>query len=140
MIRSTCLFGLLALLSACSGIPPANPVDVQLLLRTSNAWDGSPYTHYPSGPPELSVLKIRIAADTALAWHRHPIPNAGYVLNGELTVETPEGRQVQVRAGDALAEIADGVHRGRAGSQGAELIVFYAGSPGQALSEIQPTD
>lgn len=137
MIRLFCIFGLLTLLSACSSTSPSTPVDAQVLLRASNAWDGSPYTRYATGQPELSLLKIRIAADTTLDWHRHPAPNAGYLLKGDLTVETREGRQIHLRAGDTLAEVVDRVHRGRSGSQGAELIVFYAGTPGQALSEVE---
>lgn len=138
MIRHLFLLSLLALLGACTSLPPANPVESQVLLRASNAWDGSPYPDYPAGRPELSVLKIRVAPNTSLDWHRHPAPNTGYLLAGDLRVETREGREVHVRAGEALAEVVDVVHRGHAGSDGAELVVFYAGIPGMPLAEKEP--
>lgn len=136
MIKRLFLVGSLALIGACSSAPATKPVDAQLLLRTTTAWDGSPYTDYPAGSPELSLLKIRIAPGTSLDWHSHPAPNAGYLLAGELRVETRDGREKRLRAGEALAEVTGVVHRGHAGSRGAELVVFYAGSPGLPLSEI----
>ncbi|MHA6197801.1 gamma subclass chorismate mutase AroQ [Pseudomonas wadenswilerensis] len=138
MIRPLSLLCLLAFLSACTRLPSSAPVESQVLLRTSNAWDGSPYPDYPDGRPELSLLKIRIAPHTSLDWHRHPTPNAGYLLAGDLHVETREGREIQLRAGQALAEVVNVVHRGHAGSDGAELVVFYAGSPGVPLAEKEP--
>lgn len=135
MIRRLSLIGLLALLGACSTTPAISTTETQVLLRTSTAWDGSPYPAYPAGPAELSLLKIHIAPDTTLDWHRHPSPNAGYLLSGELQVENREGRQIRLQAGDALAEVMDRVHRGRSGKRGAELVVFYAGVPGLPLAE-----
>lgn len=133
MIRTLITLPLFALLTGCS-TPPAQ-VESQVLLRTSNAWDGSQYPNYPDGPPELTLVKIRIPPETTLDWHSHPMPNAGYLLAGELLVETRDsGKQVRIKAADALAEIVDGVHRGRTGTQAAELIVFYAGSSGVPLS------
>ncbi|MDR0279582.1 MAG: gamma subclass chorismate mutase AroQ [Paucimonas sp.] len=135
MIRRLSLLCLLALLGACSSLPSSDPVETQVLLRASNAWDGSPYPDYPDGRPELSLLKIRIAPNTSLDWHLHRAPNAGYLLAGDLRVETREGRETRLRAGDALAEVVDVIHRGHAGPRGAELVVFYAGSPGLPLAE-----
>ncbi|MGF6593153.1 chorismate mutase [Pseudomonas sp. 2835] len=134
MIRTFITLFLLALLAGCS-TPPAQ-LDSQVLLRTSKAWDGSPYPRYPDGPAELTLVKIHIPPETTLDWHSHPQPNAGYLLAGELLVETRDSnKQVSIKAGDALAEIVDGVHRGRTGRQPAELIVFYAGSQGVPLSQ-----
>ncbi|MFJ4372771.1 gamma subclass chorismate mutase AroQ [Pseudomonas japonica] len=135
MIRRLSLLSLLAFVSACGTTPSSDTPETQLLLRASAAWDGSPYPSYATGTPELSLLKIRIPPDTTLDWHRHPSPNAGYLLAGELQVETREGQRTRVQAGEALAEVMDRVHRGRSGSQGAELIVFYAGTPGLPLAE-----
>ena len=135
MIKRLFLVGSLALIGACSSAPATKPVDAQLLLRTSTAWDGSPYPDYPAGSPELSL-----APDTSLDWHSHPAPNAGYLLAGELRVETRDGREKRLRAGEALAEVTGVVHRGHAGSRGAELVVFYAGSQGLPLSLSEKPD
>ncbi|UVM56317.1 chorismate mutase [Pseudomonas sp. B21-012] len=137
MTRTPITLTLLALLTGCS-TPPA-PLESQVLLRTNTAWDGSPYPRYPDGPAELTLVKIHIPPETTLDWHSHPLPNAGYLLAGELLVETRDSnKQVSIKAGDALAEIVDGVHRGRTGAQAAELIVFYAGSQGVPLSQPAP--
>ena len=37
-------------------------VKIETLLRTSAAWDNIPYTSYPVGAPELTVLRITIPA------------------------------------------------------------------------------
>lgn len=107
----------------------------QTLLKSSSAWNALPYQRYPIDPPELSVVKVSIPANTDLEWHRHHSPNAAYVLKGELTVEDRNGNLQHFKEGEALAEMVDQQHRGRAGDETVELIVFYAGTPGMALSE-----
>jgi len=61
--------------------------ETQILLSTSSSWDGEPYQSYPSGQPELSVLKITLAPHTQPEWHCHPMPSAAYIVAGELTLE-----------------------------------------------------
>jgi hypothetical protein len=56
------------------------------LLQTTQSWNGKSYTHYPTGQPQLTTLKVTIAPHTSLPWHSHPIPNAVYVLSGTLTL------------------------------------------------------
>ena len=109
---------------------------IETLLSAKSSWDGTPYKSYPSGQPLLSVLKIAIPPHTALKWHSHPIPNAGYVLSGELTVERKDnGAKQVVTEGHALPEMVDTIHRGISGDKGVVLIVFYAGAEGIPLSE-----
>lgn len=111
-------------------------VETQILLSASSSWDGEPYQVYPSGPPELSVLKITLAAHTQLEWHSHPMPSAAYIVSGELTVERrTDGKKQRFTAGQAVSETVDTCHRGVAGSEPVVLIVFYAGSTGMPLTE-----
>lgn len=120
----------------CAAAAEPTKVQTEVLLRTSASWDGSPYTAYPAGAPELTVLKIKIPPRTQLAWHTHPMPNAGYVLSGEVTVEKREsGQKLLITQGQALPETVGTEHRGITGDSGAELIVFYAGTRGMPLSE-----
>ena len=51
-------------------------VQIRTLLSASSSWDGEPYRSYPSGQPELSVLKITLAPHTQLEWHSHSMPSA----------------------------------------------------------------
>ncbi len=127
----TCLASALFMLVAATHASADQPASVQssVLLKSESSWEGTAYGAYPTGTPELSVLKITIPANTTLAWHKHPMPNAAYVLSGELTVETQDGKQRKVLGqGDALAEMVERHHRGTSGATPTELIVFYAGS------------
>jgi quercetin dioxygenase-like cupin family protein len=110
-------------------------IKVETLLKTSKSWDGTPYKGYPSGSPQLSVLKIEIPAHSVLPWHTHPMPNAGYVLSGEITVEKKDGEKQTVKAGQVLPETVGSVHRGVTGDSPVTLIVFYAGTEGMPLSQ-----
>ncbi|MBI6851720.1 cupin domain-containing protein [Pseudomonas cichorii] len=112
-----------------------NPPTSQVLLEATQSWDGTPYQAYPEGQPELSILKISIPANSTLKWHQHPVPNAAYVLSGELTVEAKEGgKSIRIKAGETLAEMVDIIHRGKTGNTPVELVVFYAGAAGTPLS------
>ncbi|AXE31984.1 cupin [Chromobacterium phragmitis] len=110
-------------------------VRTETLLKTERSWDGELYKAYPHGQPELTLVRITIPAKTSLPWHRHPSPNAAYVVSGELTVESRDGKHRKLlRAGDTLAEMAGSQHRGVTGDKPVELLVFYAGAAGVPLS------
>src|SRR5215472_12490070 len=103
----------------------------QTLLRTGSSWNGEPYKYYPSGQPELTILRITLAPHTELEWHSHPMPNAAYIVSGELTLERKkDGKKKRFTAGQAVSETVDTLHRGMAGNETVVPIVFYAGSPG----------
>ncbi len=112
-------------------------VETQQLLRSSTSWDGKPYVAYPTAAPELTVLQITIPAHTTLPWHQHPMPNAAYVVSGELTLEKKEGGEKKTFIqGQVVPEMVNETHRGTAGDTPVVLIVFYAGSLGEYLSRV----
>lgn len=126
----------LSLLAGSVSAHNQSVVESETLLRSSASWDGLPYVAYPTGSPELTVLKISIPANTALPWHTHPMPNAAYVLSGELTVEKKDsGEKKTLGAGQVLPEMVGTLHRGLTGDLPAVLIVFYAGAKGMPLSQ-----
>ena len=129
---------LLVLALAVPNKGAGNSATFRTLVQATSAWDGTAYQHYPAGQPQLSVLKIMIPAHTVLKWHTHPMPNAAYVLSGNLTVEKPDGTRHHFVAGDAFAEVTGVVHRGFAGDKPVVLIVFYAGAKGLPPSEAAP--
>lgn len=107
----------------------------ETLLKTDHSWNGVAYTHYPTGRPELTTIKITIPAHTALPWHYHPVPNAGYVLSGQLTIEDRQsGKKQTFHVGQAFAESVDDIHRGVAGDTPTTLLLTYAGTPGAPTS------
>ncbi len=107
----------------------------EVLLQTDHSWNGTQYKHYPAGTPQLTMLKITIAARTALPWHTHPVPNAAYVLSGQVTIHDREsGKSKTFHEGQAFAETVDDVHRGVSGDTPAVLLVTYAGVAGTPTS------
>lgn len=129
------VLGLLVMSS--SGAQDKPLVQTETLLKSSESWDGTPYKSYPPGPPELTVLKITIPPHTALPWHTHPMPNAAYVVAGELVVETASGEKKVLKPGQTLPEMVGTVHRGISGDATVTLIVFYAGTKGMNLANVQ---
>jgi quercetin dioxygenase-like cupin family protein len=132
---------LLALLAACLwpvAMPAQNEspaVKTDTLLRASSGWNNAPYAAYSAGAPEITVLRITIPAHATLPWHTHPMPNAAYIVSGEVTVETKDGLKRHFAAGEVIPETVDTVHRGTAGDTPAVLLVFYAGVKGMPLSQ-----
>lgn len=133
LIKSLLLALMCASLVGCSH--STHEVQVEHLLKTTHAWEGTPYYTYPAGQPEISVLKITLPPNTPLKWHTHPIPNVAYVLSGELLVETKAGKKKALKPGQVLPEVVNILHRGTSGNGPVELIVFYAGSVGTPLSK-----
>jgi quercetin dioxygenase-like cupin family protein len=124
----TVLASLSLWLVQASAVATEPEVQVEQVLQTTESWDGSRYTGYPSGQPQVTVLKITIPPHTTLHWHRHPMISAAYVLSGRLTVEKRDtGERKVVNAGEALAETVQTTHRGFTTDEAVELIVFYAG-------------
>ncbi|HEY9678526.1 MAG TPA: cupin domain-containing protein [Drouetiella sp.] len=108
----------------------------EVLVQSDHSWDGTTYAPYPTGQPELTMLKIIIAPHTALPWHTHPVPNAGYVLSGDLTIHDKEsGKSVTYHAGQAFPESVNRIHRGESGDTETVLLVTYAGLKGTPTSE-----
>jgi quercetin dioxygenase-like cupin family protein len=107
----------------------------EVLLQADHSWNGDAYTHYPTGRPELTMLKLTIAAHSQLPWHTHPFPNAAYVLSGTLTVhDKVSGKTKVFHQGEAFAETVNDIHRGETGDEPVVLLVTYSGTPGVPTS------
>jgi quercetin dioxygenase-like cupin family protein len=107
----------------------------ETLLQTTQSWNGKAYTHYPTGQPQLTTLKVTIAAHTSLPWHSHPVPDVVYVISGTLTLrDRASGKTLVLHQGQAVGESVDDVHRGEAGDEPAVLLITYSGTPGVPTS------
>jgi quercetin dioxygenase-like cupin family protein len=107
----------------------------EILLQTTQSWNGKPYTHYPTGQPQLTTIKLTIEPHTALPWHTHPFPNVVYVLSGSLTLhDKASGKTQVVHQGEAVGESVDDVHRGESGDVPTVLLITYVGTPGVPTS------
>jgi len=125
-------------LSAASFAAQAQTVatgEGDILLRADQSWNGVAYTHYPTGQPQLTTIKLTIPAHTALPWHYHPFPNTGYVVSGQLTLEDRRtGKRQTFHTGQSFAESVNDIHRGVSGSTPTTLLLIYAGTPGVPTS------
>jgi quercetin dioxygenase-like cupin family protein len=106
-----------------------------IVLATTKSWNGTAYTHYPNGQPELTTIKLTLAPHTDLPWHTHSFPNSVYVLSGTLTLrDRDDGKTLVVHQGEAVGESVDVVHRGESGDEPTVLLITYAGTPGVPTS------
>ena len=125
------IYGIFLILLLSSNVLAAdsNSVQADVLAKTSLSWDGSRLPDYPKGTPEVTILRIKIPPGSQLPLHRHPVINAGVLLNGELTVVTDDNKTLHLKAGDAIVEVVNKRHYGKnEGNEMAEIIVFYAGA------------
>ena len=107
----------------------------EIRLQADSSWNGKPYTQYPAGRPQLTMLKVTMRPNTALPWHIPPLPNAGYILYGDLTLhDRASGATHTYHAGESFAESVNAEPRGEAGANGAVLLLAYAGIPGTPTS------
>jgi len=128
----------LALMLPVQAIEQTKAVKVTPMLKTQTSWDGQPL-QYPAGQAEVTGMLIEIAPGGETGWHLHPVPSFGMVVEGELEVALKDGRRNRLKAGDALAEVVNTAHNGRnVGTVPVKLVVFYAGSKNQPLSQKIP--
>jgi quercetin dioxygenase-like cupin family protein len=135
LILAGCLAAVTSTVAAQGAPAKVATAQRETLLQTTQSWNGKPYTHYPTGQPQLTTLKVTIAPHTSLPWHSHPNPNVVYVLSGTLTLhDRAGGKTLVVHQGQAVGESVDDVHRGEAGDEPAVLLITYAGTPGVPTS------
>ena len=107
-------------------------VKIESLANSTRQWDGALLPNYPQGQPEIKILRIKIPAGVTLPWHYHPVINAAVILDGTLELHLQNGTKKRYESGDALIEVVDTLHSGKAiGDKNVDLIVFYAGEKGQ---------
>ena len=96
-------------------------------LKTQTSWDGG-VIYYPQGQAEITSVKLRIEENQVTKFHCHPVPTLGYILKGDLVIETKNGNKVTLKEGESLVEVMRTIHRGRAINGPVEIIVFYTGA------------
>jgi len=135
-VKKTVLGIIVALLLSCNvWAGNSGSADVQVLTKTGSSWDAAELPAYPTGKAEITILKIIIPPGVKLPRHKHPVINAGVLLSGALTVVTDQGKTLYLKAGDSIVEVVDRWHSGiNEGKEPAEIIVFYAGSPGSPIT------
>ena len=118
--------------STLAADPPTASGKADILVQSQSSWNGKAYEHYPTQRPELTVIKLTIPANSALPWHKHGFPNAGYVLQGQLTLQDKaSGKSQTFKQVQAFTESVNDYHRGVSGNEETILILTYSGVKGQ---------
>ena len=113
----------------------ATKTTVDVLAKSTTTWSGEALPHYPTGSPEITILRIVIPPNTKLPMHKHPYINAGVLLSGELIVTTDDNKTKRLKKGEALVELVNKWHYGEnVSDEPAEIIVVYAGEKGEAIT------
>ncbi len=135
MMRTTLpIFLLLSLLPLSLSAKDQSSPTTEKLVVSTKAWTGQQLPAYPSGQPEITVLKITIPPGQKLQVHKHPVINAIVVLKGTLTVTTDLGKVMEVKAGQSMIEVVDEWHYGaNHGNAPLEMMAFYAGAKGTPI-------
>ena len=103
-------------------------VEIQELANSIKQWNGITLPKYPSGQPQIKILRIKIPSGVTLPRHYHPVINAAVILEGTLELYLANGTRKKYRKGEALIEVINTIHFGKAvGTEPVDLIVFYAG-------------
>ena len=110
-------------------------VTIKELVDSTKEWDGQSLPSYPVGQAEIKVLRIKIPSGVTLPWHYHPVINAAVILKGRLELYSKDGMTKAFGPGEALIEVVNTVHAGKAvGPDDVDLVVFYAGSKGKSTT------
>lgn len=110
-----------------------------VLLKTTTTGDGVPLV-YPTGAPQILSRITTFPPHSRTVAHRHPTPLYGYILEGQLTIET-EGQPTRTyKTGDAFMETAAWHYGHNDGDTPTKLLAVYVGQVDAPLSEPKPAE
>ncbi|MEW7281114.1 cupin domain-containing protein [Aquimarina sp. 2201CG1-2-11] len=105
------------------------------LAKTLTSWNGNSLPRYPTGNPEITILKYIVQPGTKLDIHKHPVISAGYIIKGELVIISEANEKLHLKTGDSFVELVDTWHFGQNESEEpVEIVVFYAGVEGTSIT------
>lgn len=117
----------------------ASNLSAEELLVTKKSWDGGNIS-YPKGETEITSFILSINEGDVPEFHCHPVPTMGYVLKGNVEVETIDGKKTILKEGESAVEVMRTVYRSKALNGPAQIIVFYAGADGIPNSVLPKDD
>ena len=127
------------ILAATLALSSTPSVTSTQLLKTSTTWNGAPIQYASSARPEVQAVTVEIAPGGSTIWHKHPVNNFAYLLEGKIRLELEDGTTREFQAGDAFAEVVDTWHRGvNVGSGPVKILVWYTAEAGGPISIPRP--
>lgn len=107
-------------------------VSARVVFQSGQSAMGQPLLYEASDKPQATMLQVTIPPGKETGWHKHPVQGYGYILSGQLTVSTRDGRENTFKAGQGFAEVVNLEHNGRnTGTEPVVLVVVFTGNVGQ---------
>lgn len=130
-------FALIGLNLNLMGHETDEKIKVEVLAKSEKSWDGKSLPDFSKAETEVTVLRITIPPKTTLPMHKHPVINAGYMVEGHLTVHTEKpGEILKLKPGDAIIELVDKWHYGvNETDKPVVIVVTYFGTTGATITE-----
>lgn len=105
-----------------------SPFVAKDLLDTHQTWNGE-VIQYPVGDKaKIKMMEFTIKANTQTPDHCHGVNEVIYILEGELMVETLDGKKKLLKQGDVAVEPLKTFHHGISGPNGVKLLATYIGT------------
>ncbi len=83
-----------------------------LIERATTSWDGETLQSYPSGKPTFTMQRLTIPPHTRMEPQSHTIMQLGYLVSGELTITSEDGKTVTFHEGEPAIEVVGKIHYG----------------------------
>ena len=110
------------------------PVIIETLISATESWNGDSYT-YPRGKAQMTLQRITAQPGFKTPLHSHSQPGIAYVVKGNLSCGTVNGRTRKVGPGESFAAPQDTVHYCESvGDEAALVFVASAGIEGQKVT------
>ena len=130
--------GLALPIASCSAKKEAvleiEPVVVETLLKATESWNGDSYK-YPRGRAQMTLQRITAQPGFKTPLHLHSQPGIVYVVKGNLSCGTTDGKQLKVGPGESFASPQETVHYCESvGNESALVFVASAGVKGKKVT------
>ena len=103
------------------------PVVVETLISATQSWNGDAYD-YPKGKAQMTLQRITAQPGFKTPLHFHSQPGIAYVVKGNLSCGTLNGKALKVGPGESFATPQDSVHYCESiGDEAALVFVASAG-------------
>ena len=110
------------------------PVIVETLISATKSWNGDSY-EYPKGQAQMTLQRITAQPGFKTPLHFHSQPGIAYVVKGNLSCGTLNGKALKVGPGESFATPQDSVHYCESvGDEAALVFVASAGVKGQKIT------
>ncbi len=109
-------------------IENTNAIKVTKLIETDSSWEKTKII-YPQGVTKLTALLVEMEPYAKMHLHHHEVPSFGYILEGQIIVESNTGDKKTFNKGDVVIEMVNKKHSGfNPGNTITKFIVFYMGT------------